>query len=88
MKPEINKVLVVVNVSKDDAEITAREIERYLQEKGLAVTVFGFSGRPEPPRVSGYDLAFSLGGDGTVLFSARLLAPHRIRLLLLRSNPG
>lgn len=77
----IRKVLIIANLEKDDAGIVAEEIRSYLSSQGIQVAVFNFRGRPAQPRLADYDLAFSLGGDGTVLFSARILSYSEIPIL-------
>ena len=57
------------------------EITGYLGEKGIASEVFAYEGEPIEPEVGDVDLAFSLGGDGTVLFSARTLAKRQVPVL-------
>jgi NAD+ kinase len=41
----------------------------------VEVTVCAFDGSPCPVPAGAWDLAFTLGGDGTVLYAARILAP-------------
>lgn len=77
----VSKVLIIANLAKDDARGLVDQIEAYLSGRGIQVTVFAFRGRPEIPVIGDHDLAFSLGGDGTVLFSARLLADRDIPIL-------
>ena len=79
--PEISRVLIVANLAKDDAHTLVDEIKDYLQSKGLRVTVFGFCGKPVVPEIGDFDIAFSLGGDGTVLFCARILQEKKIPIL-------
>ena len=74
----IKNVLIVVNVGKEDAPEVAAEIEEYLVKHGISVDTHSFSGRPEAFSLRKYDVAFSLGGDGTVLYCARLLGNHSI----------
>lgn len=81
MSVTIRKVLIVANLEKTDAGEVADEIRKYLEERDIQVAVFNFRGRPAQPRLADYDLAFSLGGDGTVLFSARILSYSSIPIL-------
>lgn len=73
MTREIKKVLIVVNLAKEEADDIAGKVEKYLVDGGHEVDVHRYSGRPVEFPVGEYDLAFSLGGDGTVLYSSRLL---------------
>ena len=53
-------------------------IREYMEYLGIHTTVFGFKGKPAQPVVGEIDLAFSLGGDGTVLYSSRILAKKHV----------
>lgn len=75
---EIKKALIVVNIAKDDALQVATDIEGYLTDIGISVEVHRFEGNPGDYTVNGCDIAFSLGGDGTVLYCSRLLSNHGI----------
>jgi len=78
----IRKVLILANITKDDAAGAAKEISAHLATLGVSTEVFAFSGQPDPyPRPEGFDLVVSLGGDGTVLFSARIAASYGIPIL-------
>jgi len=53
-----------------------------LEALGVQAEVFAFAGPPgNSPDLSGRDLVVSLGGDGTVLYSARLAAPAGLPIL-------
>jgi NAD+ kinase len=75
---EIKSALIVVNITKEDALQVAADIEGYLSDIGIAVEVHRFEGKSGDYSVKGSDIAFSLGGDGTVLYCSRLLANHGI----------
>jgi NAD+ kinase len=75
---EIKNALIVVNTAKEDASQVASEIEVYLASKGISVDIHRFAEKPGAYPVSEYDVAFSLGGDGTVLYCSRLLGTHSI----------
>ncbi|NQT60894.1 MAG: NAD(+)/NADH kinase [Bacteroidetes bacterium] len=81
MKRSINKVLVVVNLNKPQAEALVSEISAYLLRLNIEVQIFRLSGRVEPPVIDNIDLVFSLGGDGTVLFCSRILQDRGIPIL-------
>ena len=83
MVREIRNVLVVVNLAKEDAAEIGDEVEKYLSMQGLNVEVLRFAGKPPRTKISQFDMAFSLGGDGTVLYSARLLAEQAIPILAI-----
>ncbi len=77
----VSRILIVANLAKDDAEALLDEIQKRLEARGLAVTIFAFRGKPAAQEIGPQDLAFSLGGDGTVLYCARLLAEKGIPIL-------
>jgi NAD+ kinase len=75
------RILIIANLDKDDASPVAVAIKDKLEAKGHEVDCFEFSGDPgEAPEVGSRDLVISLGGDGTVLYSARLAAPVGVPL--------
>lgn len=80
---EIKNVLVVVNLAKEDAEKIGIEVEKYLVSNGFHTEVLRFVGKPPSKTASRFDMAFSLGGDGTVLYCARLLADYGIPILAI-----
>jgi NAD+ kinase len=69
------KAILLVNLHKEYAQAAAEEIRGELENRGLEVTVFTFEGRPGSVPNGTWDIALSLGGDGTVLYAARILAP-------------
>ena len=77
----LTRVLLVANLSKPNSEGLVRDIQEEFFSRGVAVTVFTFSGQATSLPVEQFDLAISLGGDGTVLFCARLLAHARVPIL-------
>jgi NAD+ kinase len=81
MTRNIQRVLIVANFGKPHAQILVDEMSRHFSESGIETRVFGFRGKPGTPDASGVDLAVSLGGDGTVLYSARSLSSHGIPIL-------
>ncbi|MFP4536280.1 MAG: NAD(+)/NADH kinase [Spirochaetaceae bacterium] len=82
MSRTIGSVLIIANTGKPDARELAEEIERYLIAEGVRTVVFAFDGIPvtAPPEKE-FDLAISLGGDGTVLFASRILSSHTVPIL-------
>jgi NAD+ kinase len=67
------KVLLIINTQKTAAIALASEIREALGREGFETAVYSLNGNDFAP--DGFDLAFSLGGDGTVLFAARAIAP-------------
>jgi NAD+ kinase len=82
MERRVRKVLIVANMQKDDAGRLVDSICSYLESRSIKRQLICFKGKPDiPPIEDDVDIAFSLGGDGTVLFSARMLAERRIPIL-------
>jgi NAD+ kinase len=52
-----------------------------MEERGIEVELFTFKGQPEVPQIDNVDLIFSLGGDGTVLFSSRLVESRGVPIM-------
>ena len=76
------KALIVANLLKDDAAGESILAVQELEARGWKANCFSFEGDPSgAPNFEGYDLIISLGGDGTLLFVARLAAPLGIPVL-------
>ena len=75
------KVILFVNNHKKNAEQVAGVIQAELEKRGAEVTSFSFEGKPKKLPGKKWDIAFSLGGDGTVLYTARNLAPLGVPIL-------
>ncbi|MCL2809457.1 MAG: NAD(+)/NADH kinase [Treponema sp.] len=93
-KNELRSAVLFVNNQKKYAVGLADQICCELKKHGIQGYIFSFEGKPElvpSTEVTGflpsslpeknYDIAFSLGGDGTVLYTARCLAPFGIPIL-------
>ena len=65
------KVLVIVNISKDESLSLAEKIDRFLKNQGIETVLYDFDGFVDEASFLGYELVITLGGDGTVLFAAR-----------------
>ena len=70
----MQNAVLFVNTHKENAETAGKAIRAELEKRGANVTVFTQENKFVELPESGYDVAFSLGGDGTVLYTARLLA--------------
>jgi len=76
------KALIVVNALKDDAVGESKTVARELGKRGWTTTTFTFEGNPAgAPSFRDFDFIISLGGDGTLLYAARLAAPLGIPVL-------
>jgi dTDP-4-amino-4,6-dideoxygalactose transaminase len=77
----VARVLLIVNLNKENACQLMREIESELAVRGVSVSICSFEGKPIDPPNERFDLAFSLGGDGTVLYAARCMADRGVPIL-------
>jgi len=81
-KVDKKSVLIVVNLLKDDASGLGRIAAEALKLRGWDVEIFSFEGKPAgTPDLTGKNLIISLGGDGTLLYVARLVASLGIPIL-------
>lgn len=78
---KIKNAVIIVNMLKDTAKEVVDDICCYLDKKGIKTRTFAYMGRPIEPDVGNADIAFALGGDGTVLFCSRVLAEKKIPVL-------
>ncbi len=81
MSRSVRSVLIIANLHKKRAGEVADVIRRDLTAEGIRTELFEFAGKPEHPPSDDYDLAFSLGGDGTVLFTSRFLARRPVPII-------
>jgi NAD+ kinase len=77
----IRKALLFINFHKEQARSLAGEIRLALEKRGIEALNYK-DDEDAPPRHldSSFDVVFTLGGDGTVLFASRLAAPLGIPL--------
>ncbi|MDR2245442.1 MAG: NAD(+)/NADH kinase [Treponema sp.] len=78
---EVKRVLLFVNFHKAGALVLADEIKEELGRLRIESVVYRFEDRADLSPRSGFDIAVSLGGDGTVLYTARVVSPHDIPIL-------
>jgi NAD+ kinase len=82
----IRNVLLIVNLLKDDAQSCIDAIASYMVKRGIGFQVIGYNGEAPRAEIRPADLAISLGGDGTILYSVRLL--HGMNIPILAVNLG
>ena len=75
------KAVLFVNLKKKNSGALAARIRAGLEERGVQTAVFSFDGKPKKPPRGKWDIAFSIGGDGTVLYTARCVAPLGVPVL-------
>jgi NAD+ kinase len=78
---EINRVILFINFLKKDAGNLAARIREILKGRNVEVRSFSLENGGDPEIEGHYDLAFSLGGDGTVLYAARAMAPLGVPII-------
>lgn len=81
MRTTSPRVLLIVNLHKDDSRSLMAEMQDWLEAEGAVVAACAFEGTPQAVPPGDFDVAFCLGGDGTVLFAARCLAPRGIPII-------
>lgn len=78
----VQSILIIANIGKSGARAASNEIESVCKDLGIRTTTFQYEGAAHDlPGESGFDLAITLGGDGTVLFASRVLAGHGVPIL-------
>jgi len=70
----VKKAVVFVNRHKKESDKVAEQIRLALTKKNIEVTIFPCMWESYKPTGEKWDIAFCLGGDGTVLYTARCLA--------------
>jgi len=74
MKRQIRKALVIVNLIREETEELAAQVRADLERRGIEVSVSPVQEGSFPQVDPATDLAITLGGDGTLLYTARILA--------------
>ena len=75
---KIRRAILFVNPKKKAARLLADEIVTELNSLGIETGVFSSVGKQEFKSEESYDVAISLGGDGTVLSTARAMSPGNV----------
>ncbi|MCF7945685.1 MAG: NAD(+)/NADH kinase [Spirochaetia bacterium] len=78
---KIKRVLLVVNIHKDEAAAITQNISEYMGKRGIELLTHSYKKNEELPYIENIDLAISLGGDGTVLYCARIIQHLGIPIL-------
>jgi NAD+ kinase len=69
------KAILFINPKKENAQTLAAEIIRELGQRNIKAYAFTLGKNKKIHVKKGCDVAFSLGGDGTVLYASSLMAP-------------
>lgn len=80
--------VIVMNTFQQDCHLLANEVLSFLKTKGVSAQIYNFSGQgaPKDEDLSNFkeiDLAITIGGDGTVLFAARICAELNIPIFAI-----
>lgn len=82
MSERARRVLIIANLGKEATSTTAEDIRAYLDTLAIPSEAYFYSGDPDgPPKTDNVSLIVSLGGDGTVLYAARVAAPLGIPII-------
>jgi NAD+ kinase len=81
MAKRIRKVIIFVNSFNEEANDIQREVGKYCRDRGARVETLPVYGSEVPSIDPDTDLAITLGGDGTLLYGARVLAGANIPIL-------
>jgi NAD+ kinase len=73
--PPLERAILFINHKKDHAQALAETIRDELGCRNISCDFFPFDKKSDFTAEAGYNVAFSLGGDGTVLYAARTMAP-------------
>ena len=75
-KAKIRRVILFINPMKKYALELGEEIKAKMHYHGIETDTIKLKEKTKPDDIKGrYDIAFSLGGDGTVLSAARYMSP-------------
>jgi NAD+ kinase len=77
----INRALLIINLLKEGSRNWGEKIEEELCRRNIKALPFFFDGQGAFKADGEYDCCFCLGGDGTVLYAARTLAPLGIPIV-------
>ncbi|NLK45943.1 MAG: NAD(+)/NADH kinase [Treponema sp.] len=72
------RAVIIINAYKEEAHLLAEDIKTFLVAENWDVDFVKFSSSCEKAPFHSYDLAITLGGDGTVLFAARVCFENKI----------
>ena len=78
---KVTNAVLIVNLSNTGAISLYKEVERFFEEKEIVFKKIAVNGAYSRKTLRAVDIAFSLGGDGTLLYCARILAGLNIPIL-------
>ena len=69
------RAILFINPEKENYKILPEDINNELALSNIKLETFSLKGKPKYNLDAGFDIAISLGGDGTVLHAARIMSP-------------
>jgi NAD+ kinase len=81
MNIKIRNVLIIANYEKEEVLRVIGEIESYFSTRNVSLESYPYDKDVPGEILSKCDIAFSLGGDGTLLRCARVLVDYNIPIL-------
>ncbi|HEB11769.1 MAG TPA: NAD(+)/NADH kinase [Spirochaetales bacterium] len=81
MDIENQRILIIVNTLKEGTSALLEEAKSYFKERGKEVLVIPLNNNFSSGGLSDKDIAITMGGDGTLLHCARILAGADIPIL-------
>jgi len=82
-KIQVHNAVLFVNTEKENADTAAAEIKKELAGRKVKTSIFYMDECTGSLPKGRWDIAFSLGGDGTVLYAARMLSKSNTPILPL-----
>lgn len=81
MSKEIKKILIVINLKKNKARKVLKEMQEYFRKSNTELNIYSFEENFDRTVLNNTELAISVGGDGTLLYCAYLVASGNIPVL-------
>ena len=78
----MKRVGILYHPKLEKAKVFNRELEKLLSARDISLWLCSaWEEEKARPQVAGSDLILSIGGDGTILRAARVIAPHAVPIL-------
>lgn len=74
----MKKCLIILNRYKEEAVLISKDIEDFLKKKNIESISLFFEKDTKGFSLEGISFVITLGGDGTVLYAARIACKHQI----------